>query len=190
MKHDQELTTGDMKEMPAVEKQPLHRISGPMSLRIILATRDISSRTWFLRTVGELLSKYPTVKVSQNLRVQVYLTGDAAHEVDLSSSKAGHNQSSPTPSNSSIDRIEVPVKGHDETIPGKEYTEGRPHLTTVVAEEAARSMEAGESLGVYVCGPDTMQNDARNAVAAENLRIIQGSKSGGVYLHSEHFSWA
>ena len=193
-KHDQGVATGDIKEAPAVEEPSSHRPFGPQSLRIILATRDISSRTWFLRTVGELLSKYTTVQVSHSLRVQVYLTGDAAHEVDLTSSHAAHNhnhsKSSPTPSNSSIDRIEIPVKGHDEVIPGKEYAEGRPHLPTIIAEETARSVEAGESLGVYVCGPDTMQNDVRNAVAEENLRIVKGGRSGGVYLHSEHFSWA
>jgi hypothetical protein len=190
LKHDEGITEGDIKETAAVAEPLARRSSGPLSLRIILATRDISSRTWFLRTVGELLAKYPGVNVSHNVRVQVYLTGDAAHEVDLTSSKAGHHQSSPTPSNSSIDRIEVDVKGHEEKIPGKEFTEGRPHLTSIIAEEAAKSMEAGESLGVYVCGPDTMQNDVRNAVADENLRIVKGSKLGGVYLHSEHFSWA
>jgi ferredoxin-NADP reductase len=194
LKYEQGVASGDIKEAPAVEELSSHRSSGPLSLRIILATRDISSRTWFLRTVGELLAKYPTAQVSRNMRVQVYLTGDAAHEVDLTSSHGAHNhnhsQSSPTPSNSSIDRIEVPVKGHDESIPGREYAEGRPHLRTIIAEETAKSMEVGESLGVYICGPLTMQNDVRNAVAQENLNIVKGGNSGGVYLHSEHFSWA
>ena len=37
-----------------------------------------------------------------------------------------------------------------------------------------------------------MQQDVRNAVAAENLRIVNGGEkgAGGVYLHLEHFSWA
>lgn len=35
-----------------------------------------------------------------------------------------------------------------------------------------------------------MQNDVRNAAAKENLAILKGGMSGGVYLHSEHFSWA
>jgi hypothetical protein len=41
-----------------------------------------------------------------------------------------------------------------------------------------------------VCGPVTMQNDVRNAVAAANLGILRGGKGGGAYLHTEHFSWA
>lgn len=88
-----------------------------------------------------------------------------------------------------MDQIATPDGGHDAPILGKEF-EGRPNLSLVVQEEAANFAEAGQSLGVYVCGPTTMQNDERNAVARENLGILKGSKSSGVYLHSEHFSWA
>ncbi|KAF2677998.1 hypothetical protein K458DRAFT_423414 [Lentithecium fluviatile CBS 122367] len=186
---DHGIATGDAKEAPAVEEPPARRSSRPLSLRIILATRDTSSRTWFLRTVGELLLRYPTAELSRKVRVQVYLTGDAAKEVRPASANAGEDRSSPSTSNSSTDRIEVHVKGCDGTVPGRE-TEGRPHLPSIVAEEAAKSAELGESLGVYVCGPDTMQNDVRNAVADQNLGVLKGSKIGGVYLHSEHFSWA
>lgn len=72
----------------------------------------------------------------------------------------------------------------------KEYT-GRPALPVLVREEAAKAADAQEILNVYVCGPATMQNDIRNAVAGENLRILGGAVGTvGVYLHSEHFSWA
>jgi predicted ferric reductase len=74
-------------------------------------------------------------------------------------------------------------------VPSKEF-EGRPKLPLIIQEEAAKVVEVGQSLSVFVCGPTTMQNDVRNAVAEENLNILKGSKAGGVYLHSEHFSWA
>jgi ferredoxin-NADP reductase len=161
--------------------------SGPISLRVILATRETSSRIWFLRTINELLSKYPTTD-SSSVRVQVYLTGNAAKEVDPASNiketRAGSEANEP----SSTDKIHISA-GHDAIVPGKEF-EGRPELRTIIQEEAVSVREAGQSLGVFVCGPTTMQNDVRNAVAEENLRIVKGSKAGGVYLHSEHFSWA
>ncbi|KAF2117467.1 ferric reductase like transmembrane component-domain-containing protein [Lophiotrema nucula] len=179
---------GDDKEAHSVEERLERRASGPLSVHVVLATRDTSSRMWFLRTVGELLSKYAATVSSSGVRVQVYLTGEAAKVVHPSEQTA-HDQSSSSPSISSTDKIEVPVKGHETTVPGKEY-EGRPRLSSIIHEEAAKLTEAGESLGVFVCGPGTMQNDVRNAVAAENLKILKGSKAGGVYLHSEHFSWA
>lgn len=184
-----EKSTGVTKETSEVEARPARRSSGPLSLRVILATRDVSTRVWFLRTIGELISKYPTIDASGDVRVQVYLTGEAAHEVHVGAGKEGINEVTSTASVSSTDRIEVPSSKNEAKIPGRE-TEGRPHLKTIITEEAAKATEAGDSLGVYVCGPEGMQNDVRNAVADENMRIIKGSKSGGVYLHSEHFSWA
>jgi len=69
---------------------------------------------------------------------------------------------------------------------------GRPGLVEIIREEAGKAAEAGQELSVYVCGPGTMQNDVRNAVAERNLGILRGGVGSGrgVYLYSEHFSWA
>lgn len=164
--------------------------STPISLRVILATRDTSTRIWFERTVGEMLATTSAGDISSSVQVQVYLTGEAEKEADLHSKQVDLGSSQDSASSSSDDKIVNPEKGVQTAMPGKEY-EGRPHLPTIVREEATQAAATGESLSVYVCGPGTMQNDVRNAVAAENLRIVKGSqKSGGVYLHSEHFSWA
>ncbi|KUJ13839.1 uncharacterized protein LY89DRAFT_708955 [Mollisia scopiformis] len=179
------LTLTDDKEALPMHHTPT-QAAGPLSLRVILATRDIASRVWFLRAVSDLLSKYPTAaNSSSHIRVQVYLTGSAAEEADLSHS---HHPVSSKGSTSSADKIDVPVKGADLSVPGKEF-EGRPTLPLIIREEAARA-GMGEVLNVFVCGPTTMQNDVRNAVAGENLGILRGRRNGGVYLHSEHFSWA
>lgn len=171
-------------------KEVLHQRKprGPLSLRVVLATRDSNSRAWFLKTVSELLSKCSATESSSNIRVRVYLTGEAAEKVDLPSSVSG-DPASPKEATSSTDEIAIPEDGNKSAIPGKEF-EGRPQLPLIVHEEAAKVAEAGQSLSVFVCGPHTMQNDVRNAVAKENLNILKGSKAGGVYLHSEHFSWA
>jgi NAD(P)H-flavin reductase len=164
------------------------RRSGPLSLQVVLATRDSSSRVWFLRTVSELLSRCSAAESPSNIRISVYLTGEAAEEVDVPSSISSDPASSREPA-SATEKIALPVDEHRVTIPGKEF-DGRPQLAQIVHEEATKVAEASQSLGVFVCGPDTMQNDVRNAVAKENLDIPRGSKAGGIYLHTEHFSWA
>ncbi|QDS73116.1 hypothetical protein FKW77_001048 [Venturia effusa] len=168
---------------------------GPMSLRVILATRDISSRIWFLRAVSDLLATCPTSTSSKDINIQVFLTGEAAHQVDLASSKKedlGEITSS-TGSMSSGDKIAIPTEQDAiqglTNVPGKEF-ENRPQLKQIIHDEGARMAREGRSMGVFVCGPETMQDDVRNAVAAENLQILKGGRRGGVYLHSEHFSWA
>lgn len=167
----------------AVDSPP----SGPTSLRVILATRDISSRNWFRRIVEELLASFPGPRLPSSAQVQVYLTGQASHEVDSPAETSNQADSKDyLTSNMNLWGTDTHFKT---AVDGRDY-EGRPQLPLIIQEEAAKAAEGGELLAVYICGPDTMQNDVRNAVARENLNFLKGAKSGGVYMHSEHFSWA
>ncbi|CAO2649212.1 Nn.00g065970.m01.CDS01 [Neocucurbitaria sp. VM-36] len=156
-------------------------------LRVILATRDTNSRIWFERTVDELLTRSSLAGLSSSIQVQVYLTGEAAENAELSTKNLDPIDSQENGSSNS--NIRHPEKMIETAVPGSDF-DGRPRLPLIVREEAAKAAEAHGSLGVYVCGPITMQNDVRNAVAAENLNIVRKAKSGGVHLHSEYFSWA
>lgn len=161
----------------------------PMSLRLILATRNNTNRTWFIGAVNEILAKYGTTESSSDVHVEVYLTGDAAKEAEFSN-KGSEDALMPSGSSSAGDEIGIPKHNQGGTAPGPVF-DGRPQLPSIIKEETEKVWEEQESLAVYVCGPMTMQNDVRNAVAAENLEILSGSsRAGGVYLHSEHFSWA
>lgn len=160
---------------------------GPHSLRIVLATRDTDSRVWFLRATGELLSKYSATHSPLELDIQVYLTGEAESQAERSTKVAGVEIS--RTSGSSSANIEVITEGEPVHVPGEEYS-GRPSLPKIIHDEGLAAVEGDYALNVYVCGPDTMQHDVRNAAAKENLGILKGPKSGGVYLHAEHFSWA
>lgn len=156
-----------------------------MSLRVVLATRDLKSRLWFEQTVHEMLERCPA---ASSVQIQVYLTGEAAEQAELPLKTAQQTTRS-VPSEASND-MPADIEKEDITVaPSKEYT-GRPQLPFIVQEEAEKAASANETLNVYLCGPKTMQNDVRNAVAAENLRIVRGARGGGVYLHTEHFSWA
>ncbi|KAH7070692.1 putative ferric-chelate reductase [Paraphoma chrysanthemicola] len=166
-----------------------HNTSGPQSLRVVLATRDTNSRIWFLQTVSDLLSKYPSNHPSADLDIQVHLTGDAEQHIETPTKIANVTVSRASSSALSSDNIAIEADGESTHIPGKELG-GRPDLPSIVHDEGIKAAEGEYSLNVFVCGPDDMQNDVRNAVAKENLGILKGSKAGGVYLHSEHFSWA
>ncbi|KAJ5752731.1 hypothetical protein N7520_009648 [Penicillium odoratum] len=159
------------------ESRRVCKISVPSSLRLILATKDITSRAWYIRAVNKLLAEHSMANSLPKIQIQVHLTGEAIEEIHSS------EEQSALPEKSNGGRKPA------ETSTSVEECEGRPQLPIII-QEVARAMEVGESLGVYVCGPTTMQNDARNAVADVNLNILQGSKSGGAYLHCEHFSWA
>ncbi|KAK0387758.1 hypothetical protein NLU13_4003 [Sarocladium strictum] len=151
--------------------------------KVIIATRETSSRVWFQQAVAKTLSKsVSSGRANTAGKFHVYVTGEADQEADIAAS--------------------IPVPGIREpkadgvldtrrSLPQMEpLHHGRPDLPSMIHEEATRAMEAGESLSVFVCGPDSMLQDVRNAVAAENLRVVKGRGSGEVYLHTEHFSWA
>ena len=158
------------------------------TLRVILATRDTSSRVWFLHTLNKLLSKYSETQLPPNLGVQVYLTGKVNGTAEASKSMRAETILDDVASSS--DKINIVTEEQESTlIPAKEL-HGRPDLPQIIAEESAHAAELGQLLSVFICGPSSMQNDVRNAVAGENLKVLAGSQSDGVYLHSEHFSWA
>lgn len=180
--------TTESKDAPRLESQHERGPSGPVSLRVVLATRDTANRAWFLRAVDELRAKYPSTDSLIDIQIQVYLTGKAAREAHLTN-KVSEEVPTPNEKSSLPDKISSADVEEVGTVTEREF-EGRPKLPSIVVEEANKVREGGQSLSVFVCGPTTMQNDVRNAVAAENLKIVRSSKSGGVYLHSEHFSWA
>ncbi|KAL7947788.1 putative ferric-chelate reductase [Trichoderma barbatum] len=185
---------GQAADLDSIEKKTKSNersTCGSFTLRVIVAIRDASTRIWYIRTAEELLSRYSTRESTSNIRIQLHLTGQVEQEVDLTDKVHGlpGGLTEPCSSPESIiaqqDKTQTPASAlFDKQL------DGRPQLPLIIQEEAARVASGGQSLAVFVCGPDTMQNDVRNAVAEANLNILKGSKSGGVYLHSEHFSWA
>jgi NAD(P)H-flavin reductase len=160
----------------------------PNSLRIVLATRNTASRRWFLGAVEEILARYHTTSFSSGVRVQVYLTGKAASEAE-SPEQISEDVSKPSVSSLVGNRTGISEEEHHGTVTGSEF-EGRPVLSSIVKEETRTLTGGRQLLSVFACGPATMQNDVRNAVAAANIEILRGSLAGGVYLYTEHFSWA
>jgi NAD(P)H-flavin reductase len=162
------------------------------SLRVILATRDVATRTWFLKVVADLVSQYrPSAHANSDLHIEVHLTGAAEDILNSSSSSSNHDAEGTPDQIQATDGKDsaAAVDQDDSSLASREELRGRPDLLSVIQEEA--SAAEGKSVGVFACGPLSMQNDIRNAVAGVNLDIARGSGSvKEMYLHLEHFSWA
>lgn len=156
------------------------------SAKIVLVTRDAETHQWFDETVQEMLATFGLEKVPSNLEIEMYYTGNgetapeavSSHhipkldkEAEDGNERAGSDSSSDIKRSNSMKRLN-----------------GRPSLPSIVHEEATSSTLVGQ-LGVFVCGPVSMQIDMSNAVAAEQLAVLKGGRND-VYLHMEHFSWA
>lgn len=161
------------------------------SARVILATRDTTTQHWFMQAVGELLARYPTVQSSALLDLEVYFTGTDSIASDP-------DRPSAEPKNSMKDTISRhPESDSDDSDAQNPETStshhvrihksnGRPDVPAIIETEA---QAGGRSVGVFACGPLSMQSDLSNAVAKQQLSIMKDA-SKDMYLHMEHFSWA
>ena len=146
--------------------------------------------------MGSLLSANPefdpSSSSSSSVDVQVYLTGEAEQHADPPDDDLVDPEWSETSSSAEKTVAHQAPGAHRTARIGGQERRGRPPLRALIRAEAAGGAETGQALGVFVCGPDTMQHDVRNAVARENLSVVKGSRAAGsgAYLHLEHFSWA
>ena len=184
-----------------------HSVRRPRSMRVILATRDVATRTLFHTTLSNLLSTYKTIGSANpaDISIEIHLTGTAER---IAHPPSSNSDSDPEKlASSSLEKGEDVVEkdpeacnktsyhnNHAQTGKEEEEVRGRPDLPLIIREEAAAGRQVGGlAVGVYACGPLTMQNDIRNAVAKENLNILRNRTSASdssMYLHLEHFSWA
>ena len=168
---------------------------GPRSLRLILATRESTTRSWFLSTVYVLMSKYRAQEgKDSNIAIEIHLTGEAEQAIQSSPIKSPNMHTKPSGSSSSSDPDEAPAEiglAQLSDLEGKEEISGRPDLLAIISDEAtAGSGAGGRNVAVFACGPISMQDDIRNAVAKANLTRVKTPGLAEMYLHLEHFSWA
>jgi hypothetical protein len=162
------------------------------SAKVVLATRDAATHEWFEETVLELLSTFGLEKVPANLEIELYYTGAGHDQPDTKVDTATHELDEPE---KTVDTQKQPVTRADSDSSSElarakslKRFNGRPDLQSMVHTESTSPTLDGQ-LGVFVCGPASMQIDMSNAVAAEQLSILRGGRND-VYLHMEHFSWA
>lgn len=157
------------------------------SMRVVLATRDLATRNWFEEAIAELLEAGMVNTCPTELSVEIFYTG-----------------SEDTSRPQTLQTLEDPEKGVDAIVRDTEASgsdsdsekaksfqarghSSRPDVRSIVANEA--NLAGERKLGVFVCGPLSMQADVANAVAREQVQGIKEGKKD-VYLHMEHFSWA
>ena len=190
-------TAGTQEESEHKEEQPFRdwqerHLSGEVSLHVVLATRHISTYQWFLGGVGDILRAYPALNSTPAMSIQVHLTDEAQKEAQGPKGMSAINVTSASTSSSEDVNGKMPSEKDvliQSALPAQ-WSCGRPDLPRIVHEEGVQAAADSHSLSVYVCGPTTMLHNVQNAVAQENLHIMNGSTSDGVYLHTEHFSWA
>jgi len=157
---------------------------------VVLATRDDSLRQWYQATVNDLVSRFD-IEATTNLAIQLHYTGGVGlfEKLHPQASNA-HRTYEPSGKSNLPVGIVSDTRLSDERAPRLDMAldRGRPDLPQLIADQAECAV-AGESVGVYACGPPELQQDVREAVVREQVKILRGSPME-VFLHTEHFEWA
>ncbi len=164
------------------------------SLHAVLATREPSTFSWFQGAVNQTLAKYPQLGVSRLIDVEVHITAGIKDNLQKKSQahagKISIIDKDPESKTSHLRRTESDIDDNErgQSISCKEFS-GRPNLPALIRKESALTTNSQKTLGIFACGPCSMQQDLRVAAASENVGILRNSGTS-VYLHLEHFSWA
>ena len=153
-------------------------------LRIIVVSRRMDTMAWYDEELGKLQSQ-ATKRSWKSVHVSTYCTDGEAGEYGSSEE---HIQSMSMPDSENKD------SSHEEAKPlqlrrssGNKLQLQRPDLPRIIDDETACP---GRSVGIVVCGPNSMYHDVRNAAAEAQARILKGhAVASEVYMHSEPFSW-
>lgn len=182
-----------------LRKHQLHKASDASqaapSAKILLASRDVTTQAWFEETIAELLSSFRLEKLPDTLAIELHYTGAqqqvaaaVTHDVlgkldDSGIAKVPEAQHGAARSDSDSSSSDAVKPRHVKHV-GR-----RPDLRELVRSEVAALDAECSRLGIFVCGPLSMQSDVSNAVADEQVAILKGARRE-VYLYMEHFSWA
>ncbi|EMC95526.1 hypothetical protein BAUCODRAFT_156963 [Baudoinia panamericana UAMH 10762] len=165
------------------------------SMRVILATRDLATQCWFETAIREILLSDASGRMLELVSVEVYLTGSEA-AVDATGTKGQLLRKLEDPEKAAADVAEDGGRTSSDVSSSKHHLQphgfahhtSRPSLLNIVSSEAHSASVHG-SVGVFVCGPLSMQKDVADAVAKQELEAMRSGKAD-IYLHLEHFSWA
>ncbi|KAK5693632.1 hypothetical protein LTR97_010201 [Elasticomyces elasticus] len=148
------------------------------TMRVILAVRDVQTEHW----VGDRVSTAQSVDAAcpSRIAVEIYNTGSCQDTVERAAQDSGGEKERDEGSKG------IQLGSLLTVSPDYELFKARPDLPSIVAREAA---SAGSTpLGVFVCGPASMQYDISKEVARQQL-VAAKTGSGDIYLHVEHFQW-
>lgn len=175
-------------------------------IQAVYATRTKETADWYAEHIREHQGTYNKC----NLDVSIYVTSPSSSKPDIAdddvdakqplpaTSSTAPDTSSPSSESPSIVHVN-PATATPFSSP-RTFVSGRPNLREIIASTRAATANSS-SLGVIVCGPTSMINDVRDAVAEEQLKVLSSSSSSStdgekektrvvdVWLHAEHFSW-
>ncbi|KAM4063792.1 ferric reductase like transmembrane component domain-containing protein [Hirsutella rhossiliensis] len=155
--------------------------SGP-ELTVVIATRDLGLRDWYLEALAETAARHPLGEAkTAAVSIQIYETG----------SMGPLERGADLESNGSQKTEEPSVEGKESQLDRSgvfdvRFFKGRPDIKSL--SEKLTTQE-GASVGLVACGPSSMVYDLGHAAAVAQQGILGGGTGAReVWFHKESFS--
>ena len=159
--------------------------SGKSELIVVIATRDLRMREWYIEALNELVESGSSARAAPSISIHVHETGTVTSSLGDGEPKIGLTEADDKEraSAATADSNNVGVSKPFEV----EFSRGRPDLQTVVRDLVN---QRGASVGMVVCGPSSMVHDMGETATIAQKKILKGDQDGAreVWLHHESFS--
>lgn len=165
-------------------------------LKVIVATRDMKMRLWYIEALREISHRYPTsIETVARLSIDIHETGQhnyekSTHHPQLDFEKNIGSTTTPVGDVTEDHAGQYDTCQEDQTIAkvfSVEFFKGRPNLLDAV--EQFVGIEENLTNGLVVCGPSSMSHDVGEvAVSAQQQIIKEKIRAKGVWFHAESFS--
>lgn len=142
---------------------------------VVIVTREAGFVKWYTDLLCEMLEDFEDDLIVDGLQINIHLTSSTTEtktsDIELSQIKS--STSLPT----GMQKCPVPIRVSTE----------RPNVQEVIQKA---TLEDDVSVGIVVCGPESLLNAVKDEAAAAQVRVL-GEKGGAteVFLHSEVFGW-
>lgn len=160
------------------------------SLKVIVATRELDTRLWYIEALRDLTHRYPLFnEATAGISINFHETGQSASEQKMRSDQPDVEKA--------LDSTTVQLNKEDSRsdshpsiaeVFNLSFHKGRPNLPVEI--QTFISNQEGATVGLMACGPSSIAHDVGEAAVSAQQHILRGQmKAREVWYHSENFSY-
>ena len=153
---------------------------------VVAAAREKRMQAWYLQEVHDLVQRYGEKGDIGRLDLRFHITDTENAQAEPTSTL--ESEASLLEGSKVSEKFDGSATGSKSSSAAYQLANGRPDLPALIQDLA----QGPGSVGVAVCGPESMAHDVRNAMAGCQRDIVGQKYKGGskdMFLHVEHFGW-
>lgn len=146
---------------------------------MILATRDLNARQWFENTMQDVTGGYRVQQLLDTMQIDVFYTGseESFGEPAIRGRLLENDESGKTSHAKDI-HVKATASSNERSTSTNQasisirHAKSRPDLVSILNIEFS-SAYPGEQVGIFVCGPLSMQAGMASMIVQQQVRVMK-----------------